>query len=698
MTEALLHEEPAAQTVPSHVPPVPPVRLRAAMGSAGARTMLVLTAITVIDYALSAILVAAGPDLRRDLGLTQAELQGIASLTLAAFALAGVPAAHVADRGRRPPVIAALRAVAALATGLTAIAHTGWQHALGRTLTGAGQAPAQSAHLALLVDTYPLGARARILALHSAGPAMGHLLGPTVLAATAATVGGWRLGVGVLAVASLLLAVAALRLRDPGTGVADSPRRVAFGQAVSRLLQIRSLAAVLVGASALGLSLVAVPLELSRHLERAFGLDTTERSFALALVELGAVVGLALGARLYERRPDALPLVALTIVSSGVLLCASLQLRSLGACLAGLAAYSLVTAIGTAPLYATVASILPPRLRSLGFSLIGAAIFLGGGVLGSIFAGRLSDDHGPAFAVTAIVLPTVPIAAAVLAFGARFVAGDILRAVPGDTLRAVPGDTLRAVPGDTLDTWAQPSSALVQVRGLTVSYGPVRVLTDVSLDVHEGEVLALLGTNGAGKSTLLRAVSGLTVPDSGTIVVDGIDLTLADPAARVAEGIVQVPGGRAVFADMSVLDNLTAACHTFAWDRNRVRTRIAEVVELLPALADRMDQRAGSLSGGEQQMLALAKALVLQPRVLLIDELSLGLAPVVVGQLIDVVAGLKTSGVTMVIVEQSVNVAVALADRAVFLEKGRVAFTGPTALLLERGDLARAIFLGASRA
>lgn len=234
----------------------------------------------------------------------------------------------------------------------------------------------------------------------------------------------------------------------------------------------------------------------------------------------------------------------------------------------------------------------------------------------------------------------------------------------------------------------------LRVRGLDVSYGDRQVLFGVDLDVGAGEVLALLGTNGAGKSTLLRAISGLSHADRGLVAHHGREVTAVDAAARVALGIVQVPGGRAVFPGMSVLDNLLAGCHLFAWNRDRVQARIGEVLGLFPRLGERLDQAAGTLSGGEQQMLALAKALVLEPDVLLVDELSLGLAPVVVQELLEVVRGLRERGTTMVIVEQSVNVALSVADRAVWMEKGRIRWSGPAADLLDRADLVRAVFLG----
>ena len=233
---------------------------------------------------------------------------------------------------------------------------------------------------------------------------------------------------------------------------------------------------------------------------------------------------------------------------------------------------------------------------------------------------------------------------------------------------------------------------MLQVRNLDYSYGPVQVLFDVNIDVWEGEVLALLGTNGAGKSTVLRAITGLGFADRGHVRLAGKTLTFAEPGTRLKQGIVMVPGGKATFPNLSVADNLHA--RGFSVPRRELDTRLAKALELFPVLAERLDQPAGTLSGGEQQMLAVAGSLLLNPRVLLIDELSLGLAPIVVQQLLEVVEKLKEDGMTMVIVEQSLNVALSIADRAVFMEKGQVRFQGQAKDLLERDDLVRAVFLG----
>jgi ABC-type branched-subunit amino acid transport system ATPase component len=238
---------------------------------------------------------------------------------------------------------------------------------------------------------------------------------------------------------------------------------------------------------------------------------------------------------------------------------------------------------------------------------------------------------------------------------------------------------------------------LLDVRGIDFSYGHVQVLFGVDVSVAPGEVLALLGTNGAGKSTLLRVVSGLARQTNGTVAYRGRSIDGLAAHERMRAGIVQLPGGKAIFPGLTVAENLLVGAHTFKWDRSRIAERCAAVLELFPVLTERLEQTAGSMSGGEQQMLALAKALLPEPELLLIDELSLGLAPVVVESLIAVVEHLKTDGVTMVIVEQSVNIALTLADRAIFMEKGEIRFSGPAAELAGRDDLVRAVFLGGAR-
>jgi ABC-type branched-subunit amino acid transport system ATPase component len=242
-------------------------------------------------------------------------------------------------------------------------------------------------------------------------------------------------------------------------------------------------------------------------------------------------------------------------------------------------------------------------------------------------------------------------------------------------------------------------AAFLSARNLDVAYGSLQVLFGVDFDVRQGEVVALLGTNGAGKSTLVRALSGLTPARRGTVTFDGHDVTGASPEHLARLGIAHAPGGRGVYPGLTVGENLRLAMWTFRSDKERCDEATERVFELFPVLRQRAAQPAGLLSGGQLQMLALAHALAPDPRLLIIDELSLGLAPTVVEQLLDVVAHLEGGGLTTILVEQSVTVALHVASRAVFLEKGTVRFSGAAADLAERDDLLRSVFLeGGGRA
>jgi ABC-type branched-subunit amino acid transport system ATPase component len=247
-----------------------------------------------------------------------------------------------------------------------------------------------------------------------------------------------------------------------------------------------------------------------------------------------------------------------------------------------------------------------------------------------------------------------------------------------------------------------PAGAMLSATALEVSYGRNKVLYGVDLHVSAGEVLAVLGTNGAGKSTLLRAISGLTPPKRGRVVFGGTETTGWTPMRMARAGLAYMPGGRGIFPDLTVGENLRMATWVSRHDKAYATAAVKRAVELFPGLSSRLDDRAGLLSGGQQQMLALGQALVQGPvgeegrpgiRVLLIDELSLGLAPAIVAELLDVVRHLRDEGMAVVLVEQSAELALKVSDRAMFLEKGEVRFSGPALGILERGDLIRSVFL-----
>jgi ABC-type branched-subunit amino acid transport system ATPase component len=241
-------------------------------------------------------------------------------------------------------------------------------------------------------------------------------------------------------------------------------------------------------------------------------------------------------------------------------------------------------------------------------------------------------------------------------------------------------------------------SALLSCKGIDMAYGPVQILFGVDFEVYPGEIVALLGTNGAGKSTLLKGICGLVKPKAGRVEFDGDDITDLPADLTTRRGVALMPGGKGVFPTLSVAENLRLASWLIRDDPERVEAARREVFDLFPVLEQRQEQLAGDLSGGEQQMLALGGALMTRPQLLMIDELSLGLAPTVVARLLEVVREIHRRDTTIVIVEQSVNVALNLAQRAVFMEKGEVRFEGHAAELLERPDILRSVFIAGANA
>lgn len=220
---------------------------------------------------------------------------------------------------------------------------------------------------------------------------------------------------------------------------------------------------------------------------------------------------------------------------------------------------------------------------------------------------------------------------------------------------------------------------MLKVEDVTCRYGRIEVLHGVSLEVARGEIVTLIGSNGAGKTTLMRVISGILPQTKGRIEFDGQQIDRLPPHLRVARGIAQVPEGRQVFAPLSIADNLRLGA--FRRHAADVPHAMERIYALFPALAEKRNSPAGTLSGGQQQMLAMGRALMSDPRLLLLDEPSMGLAPVLVDQILDTVVRLRQEGMTILLVEQNVNAALAIADRAYVLETGRIVLQGPSATL-----------------
>ena len=241
------------------------------------------------------------------------------------------------------------------------------------------------------------------------------------------------------------------------------------------------------------------------------------------------------------------------------------------------------------------------------------------------------------------------------------------------------------------ETAARP---LLEVRGITVTYGQITAVRDLWLSVNAGEVVALLGANGAGKTTTLRTISGMLRPRAGEVWFAGERIDRRHPERIARLGVAHLPEGRGMFPRLSVAENLRMAAYGAGLSASAYQQGLARALELFPVLGERMGQLAGTLSGGQQQMLAVARALVTQPRLLMIDELSFGLAPGVVKQLFSLLPTISRSGMAILLVEQFVGQALATASRAYVLEKGELTFAGPASELAEREGFVESSYLG----
>ena len=241
---------------------------------------------------------------------------------------------------------------------------------------------------------------------------------------------------------------------------------------------------------------------------------------------------------------------------------------------------------------------------------------------------------------------------------------------------------------------ADERPVLLEVRDIVVHYGRIEALHGVSLQVRQGELVTLLGSNGAGKTTMMRAISGLRPLSSGSVLFEGRDISRVKAHQRVIDGLIQAPEGRGVFPGMSVLENLEMGCYGRKFDsKAEHRERLDWVLETFPRLAERRSQVGGTLSGGEQQMLAIGRALMARPRVLLLDEPSMGLAPMVISQIFKIISEINSTGTTVLLVEQNAQQALSRSDRAYILETGTVTHSGPARELLA-DDSIRAAYLG----
>ncbi len=470
---------------------------------------------------------------------------------------------------------------------------------------------------------------------------------------------------------------------DPNAVSEDPPMRLGgrFARVIGSGTALRAL---LCGASA-GIAIWGLNTYLWQFLRDRWGMTVEARDLLLRTVALGAVPFVVVAAVRLEKAFRASPrhlMWALTFV--GPITAGALAIFIIAPWWALSVIMLLVFTAGAGVLLLAATflllSLVDPRFRDAAAVILVAAALFGGTA-----AAQLSGIVGQRFGIGwALLIPGFMMLAWSSLGPAQVLIDHDLDSVIGRQVE-VAELTARTRLGQRLP--------LLVCKHIDFSYGQVQVLFNVSFSVSEGEIVALLGTNGAGKTTLLRTISGVAAPSAGSVHFLGEDVTFSGADQRVAMGISQIPGGRAVFGALTVADNLRAYGYTYGRRRSDLNQAIEEAFAGLPKLYERRNQLAQTLSGGEQQMLGVAKAYVIKPRVLLIDELSLGLAPIIVSELLEMVSRINEAGTAVVLVEQSVNVALSLAKHAYFMEKGEIRFDGPTDELLQRPELLRSVFL-----
>lgn len=685
-----------------------------AASQGGAFLVTALAVFVALDQLLSTALSVLGPDIRAALGLSEGSYGIIVSQranAAVAMSLQFAARRHALSHRRL------LVSYAAIATGtgavLSALSSSFWPlfFAVGVSCPTAGVV--WVVHRPMVMDGYQPQVRMRAMSMHQAGIVAGSVVAPLVLVVLTGPAGlSWRGALVVIGLAGVASAALGLRLPDPRLGLHDTDRvreavqaelgssptdgsdevPLGFLETLRRLWLVPTIPRLLGAWAVLGVVVTPLLAYMSFHLNDRWHIGIGGRAAFIGCAWLFALPALAWFApradELFHRDPSQLlaaAAITVRVLAAGLVVAAFAPFVVVS--LVGLGCALAASAVLVPSLVVTSLSVVQPRARPAAGALVAVFMVGIGGQGGAALLGGLDRRFGPDVAIALLAVPAL-VAARLVRRASASVNADIDHVLA----EVVEQEEIRALVqrGNHLP--------MLACRHVDFSYGQLQVLFDVNFTVDEGEMVALLGTNGAGKSTLLRVVSGLGLPTRGTVRLDGADITYLDAERRLSLGITQIPGGRAVFGRMSVAENLKVLGFSHGRNRRAVEAGIDASFDAFPRLAERRNQLAATLSGGEQQMLGLATALIVRPRLLLIDELSLGLAPRVVGELLEMVRRINDSGTAVVLVEQSVNIALSVVQHAYFMEKGQTRFDGPAADLLARPDLLRSVFLeGASK-
>ena len=655
--------------------------------------LLILFAIYFFDEFDTAAFGVLAPDIKHHFALSNQDFLLLIAANLNIVLLLAIPLGFYGDRLPRRTLVVVGAIVAGVFSFGTGLAGSVLLLALIRIGNGVGVLVNDPIHRSLLSDYYPPEARPTVFATHANAVRYGSIVGAG-LAGAIAFAFGWRAAFMVLIIPIVVVAIIAIRLPEVHRGHSDDADTAAaaaaekpfpFARSVRILWNVATLRRQYIAWLFIGAAFLPLAGYIPILYDEEFGLNELQIGLLVAVGSAVALVGVQLSGRMtrkaFERGlGEPAKIAGLSLVAVGPTMVIIAIAPNLAIAVVGVLLAYFVGGFFAPPFYTVQSLASPARTRSLSFGFAALFLVIGLDFFGVFFGGVADDSIRTG---VALLGPFWIIGGLILYSAHSLVANDAMRALSIMTTTA----QLRE------ERLAAGERSLLVCRNVDVSYGQTQVLFGVNFDVKEGEVVALLGTNGAGKSTLLKAVSGSIEIQGGAIFYDGDDMTGLGAAQVTAAGVALVPGGKGVFPGLTVEENFALAGWLLRRDDAYIAGALEESMSYFPILRERWDQKAGNLSGGEQQMLTIAMAMLAQPKLLMIDELSLGLAPIVVEMLLEVVRRISERGVTVVLVEQSVNVALTLAQRAVFMEKGEIRFDGPTGELLERPDILRSVFL-----
>lgn len=674
------------------------------LGGANRWPLILLTAIYALNVADQYVIPTVFPLLKQEFGLSDSALGVLSGSYVIVVMVFSVPFGWMADRLNRTRIISWGTA----AWGATMI-FTGcvWNYGsllAGRMALGAWDPCDNPTSQSLLADYYPTVQRSKVMSVYQAGQLTGVFLIP--VAAIMATHWGWRSAFFFFAVPAFIVAILARRLPEPVRGQQDrmqlgldadvAPETAAPSKSAKEeyreLFRCRTFVLMAVSSTIGSLFFGALGTWSPTFFVRYHDMSLSQAASALILLALGGVIGALLSgwaadyATYRGMKAGRIVIAAVARMAGFPLFLLTFTIDNTPLMLVTFAFAAMFLIAPIAVMNAARADVLHPTLRGRGTSF-DIVLQSTASALAPVIVGVLADLYGlrtaflimiPLMALSGLILL---VAIATYVREERALRVTIRReAVGGGEIDAEEPDESDRRPGETMGQMAlrlartgptvDEGGHLIDIDGLNVSYGAIQVLFDAALQIPEGGVHAIVGRNGVGKTTLLNTIAGLTESRSGRVMYDGLDVTGVPPEQRVRLGITLMGGGRSTFPTLTVEENLWIGAFPFHEHEQLIGDRLDAVLETFPALRGRLRQLGGTLSGGEQQMVALARSLMAGPRVLMLDELSIGLAPLVTRNLLSVVQRITSFGTTVIIVEQSVANALSVADTVTFMDKG----------------------------